>query len=70
MKKVLARTLRYLAHSNGAFLMYLGGLQAGAGSSGAEGGSSPADVAVEKTLLDNFSRLMNHLIFTGLEKRP
>ena len=24
----------------------------------------------DKALLDNFSKMMNHLIFTGLEKRP
>mmetsp|Transcript_19674 Transcript_19674/g.42749 ORF Transcript_19674/g.42749 Transcript_19674/m.42749 type:complete len:403 (+) Transcript_19674:323-1531(+) len=63
MKKVMARTLRFIAQAHGAFLMYMGGLHAGAESSG-------QDAAMEKTLLDNFSRLMNHLIFTGLEKKP
>jgi hypothetical protein len=29
-----------------------------------------ADAAASAPLLDNFSKLMNHLIFTGLEKRP
>jgi dynein light intermediate chain 2 len=59
MKKVMARTLRYLAHSNGAFLMYVSNLHAGASES-----------AEDKSLLENFSKLMNHLIFTGLEKKP
>ena len=53
----------FVAHANGAFLTYLGGLQAGAESSG-------KDAADDKSLLDNFTKLMNHLIFTGLEKKP
>ncbi|KAG2482769.1 hypothetical protein HYH03_018309 [Edaphochlamys debaryana] len=59
IKKVMSRFLRYVAHSNGAFLCYLSGLHGGEGSSGEDAG-----------LLDNFTRLMNHLIFTGLEKKP
>lgn len=58
VKKVMARALRYVAHAHGAFLCYLGGLQ---------GGAPDAESA---SLLDNFTRLMNHLIFTGLEKKP
>ncbi len=54
------RVLRYIAHAHGAFLCYLSGLH------GAEGGS----VAEDNALLDNFTRLMNHLVFTGLEKKP
>ena len=41
--------------------MYMGNLHAGADSH---------DSAQDKALLDNFSKLMNHLIFTGLEKKP
>lgn len=28
------------------------------------------DAAMDRALLDNFARLMNHLIFTGLDKKP
>lgn len=63
VKKVMARALRFIAHSHGANVMYLGGLHASSDIGSKE-------TAIEKTLLDNFSRLMNHLIFTGLEKKP
>mmetsp|Transcript_19135 Transcript_19135/g.32887 ORF Transcript_19135/g.32887 Transcript_19135/m.32887 type:complete len:414 (-) Transcript_19135:1059-2300(-) len=64
VKKVMARTLRWVAHSHGAFLMYLGGLHSlGNGAESKESGD-------ERKLLDNFTKLMNHLIFTGLEKKP
>mmetsp|Transcript_14748 Transcript_14748/g.36790 ORF Transcript_14748/g.36790 Transcript_14748/m.36790 type:complete len:415 (-) Transcript_14748:151-1395(-) len=66
LKKVMGRTLRWIAHSHGAFLMYLGGLHAMGGGGGDAGG----DAAMDRALLDNFSRLMNHLIFTGLDKKP
>ncbi|EFJ46628.1 cytoplasmic dynein 1b light intermediate chain, D1bLIC [Volvox carteri f. nagariensis] len=61
VKKVMSRVLRYIAHAHGAFLCYLSGLHGGGGD-----GSAAEDAA----LLDNFTRLMNHLIFTGLEKKP
>ncbi|KXZ48452.1 D1BLIC protein [Gonium pectorale] len=61
VKKVMSRVLRYIAHANGAFLCYLSGLH---------GGSSDGSGAEDAALLDNFTRLMNHLIFTGLEKKP
>lgn len=68
MLQILGRTLRYIAHSHGAFLVYLGGLNAsGTGGSDGTGGK---DAAMERSLLDNFTKLMNHLIFTGLEKKP
>ena len=54
------RVLRFIAHAHGAFLCYLSGLHGSAEGSGAE----------DAALLDNFTRLMNHLIFTGLEKKP
>lgn len=54
------RVLRYIAHAHGAFLCYLSGLHGASEGSGAE----------DAALLDNFTRLMNHLIFTGLEKKP
>ncbi|KAG1665103.1 hypothetical protein FOA52_007794 [Chlamydomonas sp. UWO 241] len=61
MLKVLGRTLRFVAHTHGATLVYLSNLQPGVPA---------ADAAVSAPLLDNFSKLMNHLIFTGLEKKP
>lgn len=61
IKKVLARTLRFVAHAHGAFLMYVGSLHASADAKQA---------ADDKGLLENFSKLMNALIFTGLEKKP
>lgn len=61
VKKVMSRVLRFIAHAHGAFLCYLGGLHGGVGD-----GSGAEDAA----LLDNFTRLMNHLIFIGLEKKP
>ncbi|PNW79047.1 hypothetical protein CHLRE_09g398882v5 [Chlamydomonas reinhardtii] len=60
VKKVMSRVLRYIAHAHGAFLCYLSGLHGASEGSGAE----------DAALLDNFTRLMNHLIFTGLEKKP
>jgi len=61
MLKVLGRTLRFVAHTNGATLVYLSNLHAGAAA---------ANASADKPLLDNFSKLMNHLVFTGLEKKP
>ncbi|GFR53154.1 hypothetical protein Agub_g15875 [Astrephomene gubernaculifera] len=60
VKKVMSRTLRFVAHAHGAFLCYLSGLHGGSDGGGGE----------DAALLDNFTRLMNHLIFTGLEKKP
>ncbi len=64
--QIVSRTLRYIAHANGAFLTYLSGLH----SMGVGGGDTGKDAATDRALLDNFTRLMNHLIFTGLEKKP
>lgn len=55
------RFLRFVAHAHGAFLCYLSGLH---------GSSGDGSAAEDAQLLDNFTRLMNHLIFTGLEKKP
>lgn len=70
-KKVMARTLRYIAHMHGAHLVYLGGLHA-APPLGESGGSSVGgsrDAAQSRALLDNFTKMLSHLIFTGLEKK-
>lgn len=57
----LHRVLRFIAHANGAFLCYLSGLH---------GSSGDSKASEDRAVLDNFTRLMNHLIFTGLEKKP
>ena len=61
MRKVLARSLRHVAHSHGASLVFLGGL--------AGGSASPKEAAADKALLANFRAMLNHLVFTGLDKR-
>ena len=61
MPRPCVRPCRYIAHAHGAFLTYLGNLHTG---------SESTDTAGDKALLDNFSKLMNHLIFIGLEKKP
>jgi dynein light intermediate chain 2 len=66
--QVMARALRWIAHAHGAFLLYLGGLHTM--TAGPDGGGGGKDGALERSLLDNFTRLANHLIFTGLEKKP
>jgi hypothetical protein len=73
---VVAGALRCLAHANGAHLVYLGGLQPGGGA-GAEGARSAAGgggggkSAVDRSqvaALDNFTRMIQHLAFVGMEK--
>jgi hypothetical protein len=66
--QVMGRALRWIAHAHGAFLLYLGGLHTM--TAGPDGGGGGKDGALERSLLDNFTRLANHLIFTGLEKKP
>ncbi|KAF8073133.1 SAMS2 [Scenedesmus sp. PABB004] len=72
-QRVLARALRWVAHAAGAHLLFLGGLAGGApagpgsrgGPAGGAGGApGPAQ------LLDNFSRLLRHLLFAGMARRP
>ena len=61
VRKVLARSLRHVAHSHGASLVFLGGLAGGA--------ASHKEAAADKSLLANFRAMLNHLVFTGLDKR-
>ena len=61
VRKVLARSLRHVAHSHGASLVFLGGL--------AGGGAGHKEAAADKALLANFRAMLNHLVFTGLDKR-
>mmetsp|Transcript_8241 Transcript_8241/g.23674 ORF Transcript_8241/g.23674 Transcript_8241/m.23674 type:complete len:415 (+) Transcript_8241:330-1574(+) len=64
LRKVMARTLRWMAHMNGASLVYLGGL----GKSRPEGYSAK-DTATDKALLQNFRTMLNHLVFVGMDKK-
>lgn len=60
----MARTLRWVAHVNSASLCYLGGL----GKKHAEGYTSK-DAGNDKTLLQNFRAMLNHLVFIGMDKK-
>eukprot|EP00775_Hariotina_reticulata_P008097 gene8097-8290_t len=66
-QRVMARTLRWLAHINAAHLLYVGGLhlERMTGSQGV----TKADQHQQQQLLDNFSRLLCHLTFTGMDCR-
>jgi dynein light intermediate chain 2 len=52
--------------------MYLSGLHGMGVSSSASTGvdNSTKSQAADKALLDSFTRLLNHMVFTGLEKKP
>ena len=76
LKKVMSRTLRFLAHTNSAGLFYLGGLRGGGGAKS----SSPADAAAsassvsddpaaDRAQLNQFRAYLNHLVFTGADKK-
>lgn len=61
----MARTLRHVAHINGAHLVYLGSM---------DGKRIRSDTATHakygaKMQLDGFRRILNTLIFSGLEKK-
>eukprot|EP00803_Ostreobium_quekettii_P004627 evm.model.scf_672.3 EVM.evm.TU.scf_672.3 scf_672:14722-17919(-) len=64
LQKIMARTLRHISHVNGAHLVYLGQLH---------GNQAPSEASSlstnPKAMLENFRRLLNHLTFTGLEKK-
>lgn len=68
VQRVLARSLRWLAHSNAAHLVYLGGLQPGGSLSSAGAGASGVKGQPQQ-LIDNFSRLLNHLVFVGIDRK-
>lgn len=64
-QKVIARTLRCIAHSNSCHLVYLGGLHPG----GLSSTTGSADKQQSQQLLGNFSRLLNHLMFVGIDRK-
>lgn len=76
-QRVLARCLRWLAHSNGAHLVYLGGLgatstaAAASGATASLGGAAAAHSSSQspQQLLDNFARLLNHVTFVGMDRK-
>ncbi|KIZ01028.1 hypothetical protein MNEG_6936 [Monoraphidium neglectum] len=73
-QRVLGLALRSLAHANGAHLAYLGGLQPGGGA-GAEGVrdsrimAGSAGAQQQAVALEGFVKLINHLVFVGLDKK-
>lgn len=67
LKKVMSRTLRFLAHTHAAGLFYLGGLRGGAKSSPADAAGD--DPASDRSQLNQFRAYLNHLIFTGVDKK-
>ncbi|KAK9808766.1 hypothetical protein WJX72_003222 [[Myrmecia] bisecta] len=67
VRKIMARTLRYVAHMHGASLVYLGGL--GKAGAGAGTDTNAKDTAADRALLANFRAMLTHLAFVGLDKR-
>lgn len=70
--KVMARTLRYVAHCHGASLAYVGGLQgrtAGRAAAGADAGRAAAAAAADRAALSGFRSLLSHLAFTGWDRK-
>ncbi|KAL3154874.1 Cytoplasmic dynein 2 light intermediate chain 1, variant 2 [Trebouxia sp. C0009 RCD-2024] len=65
-RKFMAQSLRYVAHLNGASLVYIGGLKA---STAGIQSSSRTDTAADKAVLDNFRSMLSHMMFTGMDKR-
>lgn len=66
-RKLMAQSLRYVAHLYGASLLYLGGLK---GSSGLNQGSiSQKDAASDRAAVANFRSMLSHMLFTGMDKR-
>ena len=55
----MAQALRYIAHTHGASLVYLGGLNPGGNKAAAQ----------DRASLANFRAMLNHMLFLGLDKR-
>ncbi len=64
--KVMAQTLRYIAHAHGAHLVYTGGLHAVPKSGDL---AAQRAAALEAAMLDSFKALLTHLMFSGLDKK-
>ncbi len=63
----MAQSLRYVAHLNGASLVYLGGLKGSAG--GSQSSISQKDAASDKAALTTFRSTLSHMLFIGMDKR-
>ena len=71
LKKVMSRTLRFLAHTNAAALFYLGGLRGSAkGSATHADPDASSDPAADRAQLNQFRAYLNHLVFNGPVKFP
>mmetsp|Transcript_4581 Transcript_4581/g.11313 ORF Transcript_4581/g.11313 Transcript_4581/m.11313 type:complete len:434 (-) Transcript_4581:147-1448(-) len=68
LKKVMSRTLRFLAHTNAAALFYLGGLRGGPKSTSLDTGADDDPAAERDRQLNPFRAYLNHLVFTGADK--
>ena len=66
-RKLMAQSLRYVAHLNGASLVYLGGLKGSAG--GSQSSISQKDAASDKAALASFRSMLSHMLFIGMDKR-
>lgn len=78
-QRVVSGALRALAHAHGAHLLFTGGLHPGGGggaegggsSAGACGGQGPPAVAgkILRAQMEEFGRLMGHLLFGAAERK-
>ncbi|DBB05899.1 hypothetical protein WJX82_002057 [Trebouxia sp. C0006] len=66
-RKLMAQSLRYVAHLNGASLVYLGGLKGSTG--GSQSSISQKDAASDKAALASFRSMLSHMLFIGMDKR-
>lgn len=66
-RKLMAQSLRYVAHLYGASLVYIGGLKGPI--IGVQGSSNLKDAAADKAVLANFRSMLSHMLFTGMDKR-
>ena len=61
----MARTLRYVAHTNGATLIYTSNKS----SVGKGGGGSSEGSKDSRNTLNNLRHVLNHYLFTGADRR-
>lgn len=62
VKKIMARTLRFYAQTNGAALIFMGGM-------GSSRSIPPKDSKEYGGLLNNLRALLHHLVFTGPDRK-
>ncbi len=66
-RKLMAQSLRYVAHLYGASLVYLGGLKGSTASN--RGSIGQKDAAADKAAFANFRTMLSHMLFIGMDKR-